>query len=83
MTRAGGDPVPAGDVAMAFYGDLFRPPGELLAVGDPFYRAEDVREGVEQELLEWWRRTPTHASPGAGLGADGAALAPPSPDASG
>ncbi|MGH3693707.1 MAG: hypothetical protein ACRDRX_06890 [Pseudonocardiaceae bacterium] len=30
MTRAGAGPVPAGDIAMAFYGDLFRPPGELL-----------------------------------------------------
>ncbi len=57
VARAGGPPVPAGDVAMAFYGDLFRPPGELLAVGDPLYSAEDVRPGLEQELLlAWWRQ---------------------------
>ncbi|HSL08388.1 MAG TPA: hypothetical protein VK887_10495, partial [Pseudonocardiaceae bacterium] len=35
LTRAGAGLVPAGDVVMAFYGDLFRPQGELLAVGDP------------------------------------------------
>lgn len=57
VTRAGGGPVRTSDVAMAFYGDLFRPPGELLAVGDPFYVAEDVRPGIEQELLlAWWRQ---------------------------
>ncbi|MFE1841626.1 lipase family protein [Streptomyces sviceus] len=43
------------DLAMAFYGDLFRPPGEFLAVGDPPYTAADVAEGFEQELLlAWW-----------------------------
>ncbi|MFF4427055.1 hypothetical protein ACFY04_41020 [Streptomyces sp. NPDC001549] len=41
---------------MAFYGDVFRPAGELLAVGDPLYGAADVEEGFERELLmEWWR----------------------------
>ncbi|MER5465517.1 hypothetical protein ABT010_33480 [Streptomyces sp. NPDC002668] len=44
------------DVAMAFYGDLFRPAGEFLAVGDPPYNAADVGEGFEQELLlAWWQ----------------------------
>ncbi|GHH22376.1 hypothetical protein GCM10017674_78050 [Streptomyces gardneri] len=44
------------DVVMAFYGDVFRPEGELLAVGDPLYAADDVKEGFESELLlEWWR----------------------------
>ncbi|MEU3296691.1 alpha/beta hydrolase [Streptomyces longwoodensis] len=43
------------DVAMAFYGDLFRPQGEFLAVGDPPYTAADVTEGFEVELLlAWW-----------------------------
>lgn len=43
------------DVAMAFYGDLFRPTGRLLAVGDPAYTAADVEEGFERELLlAWW-----------------------------
>lgn len=56
LTRAAGPPVPAGEVAMAFYGDLFRPPGQLLAVGDPLYGVADVEPGVEQELLlAWWR----------------------------
>jgi pimeloyl-ACP methyl ester carboxylesterase len=41
---------------MAFYGDLFRPPGQPLAVGDPHYRASDVEPGFETELLlEWWK----------------------------
>ncbi|MFB7738500.1 hypothetical protein ACFC08_29775 [Streptomyces sp. NPDC056112] len=57
LARAGtthrlGDP----DLAMAFYGDLFRPEGEFLAVGDPPYTAADVDEGFEQELLlTWWQ----------------------------
>jgi hypothetical protein len=56
LTRAGAQRVPAGDVAMAFYGDLFRPQGELLAVGDPFYRASDVEPGLEEALLRaWWQ----------------------------
>lgn len=57
LRRAGaGGVVTGADVGMAFYGDLFRPAGEFLAVGDPPYRAADVEEGFEQELLlEWWR----------------------------
>lgn len=56
LTRANADLAPAGDVAMAFYGDLFRPPGELLAVGDPIYSVRDVEPGLEQALLlAWWR----------------------------
>lgn len=44
------------NTAMAFYGDLFRPPGEFLAVGDPPYTAADVAEGFEQDLLlAWWQ----------------------------
>lgn len=38
------------DVAMAFYGDLFRPAGHR-AVGLPPYDASDVEEGLEQDLL--------------------------------
>ncbi len=56
LRRAGGPLLGVGEVAMGFYGDLFRPPGELLAVGDPRYTAADVAEGFEQELLfAWWR----------------------------
>jgi hypothetical protein len=55
MTRATAAVVEPVEVGMAFYGDLFRPAGELLAVGDPFYTAEDVQPGLEQELLfAWW-----------------------------
>ncbi|MEH0415983.1 hypothetical protein [Streptomyces sp. B21-083] len=43
-------------VAVAFYGDVFRPEGQFLAVGDPPYTAADVEEGFEQELLlAWWQ----------------------------
>jgi hypothetical protein len=56
LRRAGGPSLDAGAVAMAFYGDLFRPPGESLAVGDPLYTAADVEEGFEQDLLfAWWQ----------------------------
>lgn len=57
LRRAGADGVVSrSDIAMAFYGDVFRPPGEVLAVGDPTYTAADVEEGLERELLEaWWR----------------------------
>ncbi|MGI5380519.1 hypothetical protein ACQEV2_41145 [Streptomyces sp. CA-251387] len=57
LRRAGEDgAVARSDVAMAFYGDVFRPAGQLLAVGDPRYRAADVGEGFERELLlAWWR----------------------------
>jgi hypothetical protein len=56
VRRAGGA-VPAREaVAMGFYGDLFRPPGAVLAVGDPLYTAADVEEGFEEDLLlSWWR----------------------------
>ncbi|MEU6355209.1 alpha/beta hydrolase [Streptomyces sp. NPDC047072] len=70
LTAAGGDEAVAGDGAMAFYGDLFRPPGESLAVGDPLLGPQDVEPGWEQEqLLAWWRAAaeadPAVAPPGA------------------
>ncbi|MHA6759565.1 hypothetical protein [Streptacidiphilus sp. PAMC 29251] len=54
--RRAGRPVPEpGEVAMGFYGDLFREAG-MLAIGDPRYTAEDVEEGFEEELLfAWWQ----------------------------
>lgn len=57
LRRAGADGMaPRSDVAMAFYGDVFRPAGELLAAGDPSWTAADVEEGLERELLAaWWR----------------------------
>lgn len=51
LTTAGGDEAVAGDGAMVFYGDLFRPPGESLAVGDPLLGPQDVEPGWEQEQL--------------------------------
>lgn len=38
------------DVRVAFFGDLFRPPG-TMAVTDPPYTASDIRPGPERDLL--------------------------------
>ena len=71
LTRAGASALLAdAEVGMAFYGDLFRPPGQPLAVGDPHYRASDVEPGLETELLlEWWEAAaavePQVVAPGA------------------
>ncbi|MCT9081540.1 hypothetical protein [Streptomyces fulvoviolaceus] len=70
LDRAGGPGLAANDLHMAFYGDLFRPPGNTLAVGDPMFTADDVDEGFEAELLlEWWeacaRTDPAVPPPGA------------------
>lgn len=55
LRRTGGPVLPAGGMAMAFYGDLFRPPGQTLTVGDPLYTPADVDDGFEQDLLfAWW-----------------------------
>jgi hypothetical protein len=44
------------ELVMAFYGDLFRPAGQTLAVGDPMFTAADVKAGLEEELLlAWWQ----------------------------
>lgn len=71
LRRAKGDVAVSGlDMTMAFYGDLFRPAGEMLGVGDPLFGAADVKDGFERELLlEWWRAAaetdPAVVSPGA------------------
>jgi pimeloyl-ACP methyl ester carboxylesterase len=55
LVRAGHVAVPEVDVAMGFYGHLYRPSGALLALGDPVHGAADVRPGIEQDLLTaWW-----------------------------
>lgn len=42
-------------LAMAFYGDVFRPAGSFLGVGEPMLGPGDVEPGLEQELLAaWW-----------------------------
>jgi hypothetical protein len=40
----------SGDVQVAFFGDLFRPPG-TMAVADPPFSAVDVESGLERDLL--------------------------------
>ncbi|MFI1420805.1 hypothetical protein ACH4VX_23050 [Streptomyces sp. NPDC020731] len=71
LRRAGADGVARRpDTAMAFYGDLFRPAGQLLAPGSPRFGAADVEEGFEQELLlRWWceaaKTDPAAVPPGA------------------
>ncbi|MCL8010266.1 hypothetical protein [Streptomyces sp. AS02] len=70
LDRAGSSPFGPGEFRMAFYGDLFRPPGHTLAVGDPMFTPDDVDEGFETELLlEWWaecaRTDPAVPPPGA------------------
>lgn len=70
LDRADGPGLAADDLRIAFYGDLFRPPGNTLAVGDPMFTADDVDEGFEAELLlEWWaacaRTDPAVPPPGA------------------
>jgi hypothetical protein len=53
---AAGAGIAAGQVGFAFYGRVFRPKGEVLG-GEPFFDAEDVADGFEQELLAaWWER---------------------------
>jgi hypothetical protein len=43
------------DLDCALYGEVFRRLGPM-AVGEPPYRASDVEEGFERELLAaWWR----------------------------
>ncbi|HTZ92977.1 MAG TPA: alpha/beta hydrolase [Streptosporangiaceae bacterium] len=45
---------PPGEFDIAFYGDVFRPPG-TKAVGMPGYTAADITPGFEQDLLAgWW-----------------------------
>lgn len=56
MTRAGRTDITAEDVACAFYGDLFRPAGRTLSIGEPVLDAADVDAGFEADMLmAWWR----------------------------
>jgi hypothetical protein len=52
------------DLAIAFYGDLFRVPGGKT-VGGRSYVATDVEEGFERELLEIWWKEAAAPAPGA------------------
>ncbi|MEU4498101.1 hypothetical protein AB0F96_32900 [Streptomyces sp. NPDC023998] len=69
LDRADARPLAHGDFTMAFYGDLFRPVGRTLGVGDPLFTAADVEDGLELELLlAWWKAAadvdPAVAPPG-------------------
>ncbi|MEU0894924.1 hypothetical protein [Streptomyces massasporeus] len=54
LDRAAGPQLASGDLHMAFYGDLFRPAGHTLAVGDPMFTADDVDELETELLMDWW-----------------------------
>jgi hypothetical protein len=58
MRRAGyaDDELPGpGEIRCVFYGDVFRPLGRRLAVGDPWLTAADATEFDQELLAEWWR----------------------------
>jgi hypothetical protein len=55
--RFAGGAVDPRDISVAFYGDLFRPPG-ARSPGMPDYDASDVNDPFERELLHaWWLET--------------------------
>lgn len=43
------------EVGAVFYGDVFRPAGRELGVGDLWLTAEDATEFEQELLLAWWR----------------------------
>lgn len=55
LALTGAASLTSSEVAAGFYGDLFRPPGQFLSVGEPWFGPGDVEPGWEQELLvRWW-----------------------------
>jgi hypothetical protein len=44
-----------GEIRCVFYGDVFRPAGRRLAVGDPWLTAADATEFDLELLAAWWR----------------------------
>ena len=44
-----------GEIQCVFYGDVFRPAGRRLAVGDPWLTAADATEFDRELLAAWWR----------------------------
>jgi hypothetical protein len=44
-----------GQLRCVFYGDLFRPAGRRLGVGDPWLTAADATEFDQELLIAWWR----------------------------
>jgi pimeloyl-ACP methyl ester carboxylesterase len=45
----------AGEIGCVFYGDVFRPAGRRLAVGDPWLTATDATEFDQELLTAWWQ----------------------------
>ena len=45
----------AEEIRCVFYGDLFRPAGQRLGVGDPWLTAADATEFDRELLMAWWR----------------------------
>src|SRR5262249_10268169 len=43
-------------IRCVLYGDLFRPAGRRLGMGDPWLTAADATDFEEELLLAWWRR---------------------------
>lgn len=63
LSLAGGPTLSETDLGVAFYGDVFRPPG-TKAFGEPRFVAGDVGEGFEQDLLEAFWREAAAVDPG-------------------
>lgn len=51
------------DVGFVFYGDVFRPAGRGLAVGDAWLTADDLNEYERGLLAAWWQGA-AEADPG-------------------
>jgi pimeloyl-ACP methyl ester carboxylesterase len=57
MRRAGcgeADLPGAEEIRCVFYGDVFRPAGRRLSVGDPWLTASDAKEFDQELLAAWW-----------------------------
>jgi hypothetical protein len=45
----------AGEIRCVFYGDVFRPGGRQLAIGDPWLTPADATDFDRELLMAWWR----------------------------
>jgi hypothetical protein len=45
----------AGEIGCVFFGDVFRPAGRRLGVGDPWLTAADATQFDQELLAAWWR----------------------------
>ncbi|MBB5166705.1 GPI inositol-deacylase [Mycobacterium sp. AZCC_0083] len=54
--RLAGGTLAASDVTVAFYGNVFRPPGRALAAGEgPPIEPEDLDDFEQELLMDWWK----------------------------